>query len=98
AILHGGKRVPGVRGNGVSLQKGEYVDYGDSIDLDFPANSPFTIAGWIRTTQESGTILSQTHSVKDWSSISVRIQTVFLGVYLHGPSKRTPGAGIQGRP
>src|SRR5262249_24308318 len=28
AILHGAKRVPGVRGNGVSLPKGEYVDYG----------------------------------------------------------------------
>src|SRR5262249_46395807 len=55
ATLHGGKRVPGIRGKAVELNgTSDYVDLGRSPDLDFAAGAPFTVAGWVRTSRPHG--------------------------------------------
>ena len=45
-----------------------YVDCGDRPGLNFGANVPFTVAGWVKTTTAYGPIFSQ-RSSKDESSV-----------------------------
>ena len=63
AVLRGGKNVPGIKGDAIRLGgKGDWVDYGNSADFNFGAETPFTISGWIKTKQTNGTILAQRNS------------------------------------
>src|SRR5262249_52326599 len=44
---------------------GGFVNYGSLPDLNFAAGSSFTVAGWVKTTDSYGTILSQRSSTND---------------------------------
>jgi concanavalin A-like lectin/glucanase superfamily protein len=58
--VRGAKRVPGVRGRALQFAgDDDWFDYGSSPKLNFEANNGFTIAGWVKTTATSGTIVSQ---------------------------------------
>ena len=48
-------------GIGVPLEfdgQSAYFDFADASDLDFPANAPFTVAGWVKATAGGGMIFS----------------------------------------
>jgi hypothetical protein len=63
AVVHGGKWVAGIKGKALWLDGvADYVDYGSSPKLNFPARGPFTFAGWIQSSAGNGTILSQRDS------------------------------------
>lgn len=71
--LHGGRLVPGVRGQALELNgKGDYFDYGKADKLNF--GRWFTIAGWVRTDRKNGVILSQRHSEDQYATLDVLVE------------------------
>jgi hypothetical protein len=54
--LNGGKWVPGIRGRAVELNGSEFLGLGNSPKLNFPAQSPFTLACWVKPASNSGTV------------------------------------------
>lgn len=60
AQLVGTKWVDGVRGKALEFDgKSSHVDYGRGAAFDFPKGRGFTVAGWLRTTKDFGTVVSQ---------------------------------------
>jgi hypothetical protein len=73
--VHGGARVPGVRGKAARFAaRDAYFDYGSGPAFNFAANAPFSFAGWIRTRAEAGTILSQRNSTDGGADIEVSLR------------------------
>jgi hypothetical protein len=62
--LFGGRIADGVRRSGLQLdgQPDQYCEIPAGPDFDFAASADFTIAGWFRSVDPSGTILSLRHS------------------------------------
>jgi hypothetical protein len=59
ATVHGGKWVKGVRGGALELDGvKDYLDLGAGPGLNFKADAPFTVAGWVRTKRPWGTVVS----------------------------------------
>jgi hypothetical protein len=53
----------GIRGKAIHLNgPGSSLDYSTSPKLSFPAQAPFTLALWVRTSRGNGTLLSQRNS------------------------------------
>ncbi len=48
-----------------------YINYGNSITLNFEANSSFTYEGWVKTTESYGAIISQRHDLDDNAIIDI---------------------------
>lgn len=58
--VHAAEWVEGIRGKALRLRgPGSYFDYGKSADFNFAAGAPFTFAGWVRTKDREGTLVSQ---------------------------------------
>ena len=56
AVLNGGRWVSGVRGQAVELDGTAFVGLGESPRLNFPAQSAFTIACWVRPASDTGKV------------------------------------------
>jgi len=67
ATLRGARIDKGVVGQALWLDgnKDQYCEIGSSSDFDFPANGPFTFAGWFTTNDAAGMILSLRHERKN---------------------------------
>lgn len=63
-LLYGGQIAEGKRGTGLQLdgRPEQYCEIPAGPDYDFAPNAEFTIAGWFRTTDIAGTIVSLRHS------------------------------------
>jgi serine/threonine-protein kinase len=66
--------APGIRGKAIRFESNEsYLDYGASPDFNFGLNTPFTFAGWIKTTGRDGAIISQRNDKIDGSDIDIEL-------------------------
>jgi Concanavalin A-like lectin/glucanases superfamily len=73
--LFGARWVPGIRGqalefNGVST----YVDLGTSPVLNFPANTAFTVAAWVKSDDRRGAIVSFRNATQDNPALDIHLQ------------------------
>jgi len=69
-------RVAGKVGSGAVSLSGnpdDYVDLGAAPALNFAAGQPFTIAGWVKTSAQFGTIVSWRHSTQDGPVIDIAV-------------------------
>jgi hypothetical protein len=69
-----GQSVEGRIGRALSFDgTDDFVDYGDLTALNFGVNAPFTLSGWVRTTESFGTIIAQRHSVDGGAVINIML-------------------------
>jgi hypothetical protein len=74
-ILHGGRRIKGIRGNALLLDgTTDYMDYGDSTRFTFRANGPFALAVWFRSVGP-GCIVSQRRNSDGGPVIDVTLES-----------------------
>src|SRR5262249_42799542 len=83
ATLHGCKWVPGVRGTALQFNgTSDYVELSASGVLHFADRAPFTIAAWVKTTKNSGYILSFRHQPDTCDLIGVFLRDGKLAVWV----------------
>src|SRR5262249_3432713 len=63
----------GVRGNGLLIGPGSYLEYGDGKAGNFGANEPFTLALWFTTRNSTGTVVAQRPSRLDGPLVSLSV-------------------------
>jgi DNA-binding beta-propeller fold protein YncE len=70
--LHGAVTVPGIRGKALHFNgRDAYCDCGGSPRLNFAVATSFTVAGWVRTTEREGAVVSLRNSRNALSEIDV---------------------------
>jgi hypothetical protein len=75
AKVFNGQWVDGVRGKALHLSgRGSYLDYGDSPRLSFAAHASFTLAFWVQTRRDRGTLLSHRHEANGVPVIDIVIE------------------------
>jgi hypothetical protein len=73
--LRGAGRTQGIRGKALSLDgSSAYFDYGASPSFNFATNAPFTLACWVKTRGDSGTIISQRNQRDDGADIDLTLE------------------------
>ena len=71
--------VPGIRGKAINFTGPDsFVDLGANADLNFPARVPFSVACWVKTKADSGTVVSFRNSKDDGAAVSIFIQDNLL--------------------
>jgi hypothetical protein len=64
ALHNGATFAPGLFGQAFSFDGvDDYFDYGSQTSLNFGAGAGFTIAGWVKTTDDVGPLVSQRNSL-----------------------------------
>src|SRR5207302_10178965 len=51
-----------------------HVDYGAESRFDFAAGAPFTVRGWVKTRDDSGTVVSQRHLQEDAADLDITLE------------------------
>jgi hypothetical protein len=69
----GAGRVEGVRGRALAFADRGYLDYGSRPGLDVPDGGPFTVACWVKTTADKGTVVSQRHNKDEGARIGLAL-------------------------
>lgn len=79
-IINGAGWVPGVSGTALEFDGDDFVDVGSGLVL--PTNpSAFSIAAWIRTTHDSGTIFVQTTPGQTGSDVNHHLMAAHFDEY-----------------
>ncbi|HVS37615.1 MAG TPA: LamG domain-containing protein [Gemmataceae bacterium] len=90
ATLHGGRWAPGAKGTALQFDKdGDYLDYGDSPQLNFKAGAAFTFAGWVKTMAERGAVVSQRNSKDGGANIDLTLNGGKVTALVRSDNKET---------
>jgi len=74
ATLHGGRWVEGIKGQALQFDgDGDYLDYGDTEELNFQAGDAFTFSGWVKSKAQTGGIVSQRNSKEEGAVIDLTL-------------------------
>ena len=74
AVVSGAQWVPGKDGSALALNGvSDHVDLGGSSALNFAAGTPFTYAGWFKTTTGFGMLVSHRHTNEEGPVIDIGI-------------------------
>jgi hypothetical protein len=97
--LTDGKWVEGIRGGSVEFAGDGFLDYGDSPEFNFAEGESFTIAGWFRSAEWVGPLVSHRRAKDGGPVIDIVLESDTVTATVREDGDETPFVGkLSGKP